>query len=449
MKRSKLHERFPEYSLRYTHPTICKTASKQTSGYFELPDGKNFFFWFFESLSSPSTDPLVLWINGGPGCSSMLGLLMGTGPCHVNEDSTKLISNPHSWTNKANIIYLDQPVNAGYSFNSNHSYHVVESNSAAVDVYIFLQLFLREFSQFAESDFHLAGESYAGHYLPAIATIITEENAKEESHLIPLKSLLIGNGLTDPLTQYQYYKSMACTPSSHGVTLVSSFEKCQELESHQTECQNLIQACYKQTNFTHPQDSNEICKAATGVCNKILVNPIIATSKQLNIYDIRRPCEDGILCYDYLSDIKTYLDRPETKSALGVNASSIGSFEICSGTVNADFQSTGDWMRPYVQQLTALLNQHIRILAYAGDADFLCNWMGIRAWTLQLLWYGQREYQNQQDNPWHSKRTPSAGLLRKHNELAFLRIFDAGHMAPYDQPEIGLEMFTRWISNDL
>ncbi|KAI7899375.1 Alpha/Beta hydrolase protein [Cokeromyces recurvatus] len=444
IKRSKLHESFPEYSLRYTYPTLCNTTSKQTSGYFELPDGKNFFFWFFESSKDY---PLVLWLNGGPGCSSMLGLLMGIGPCYVNNQGNELVSNPYAWTNKANIIYLDQPIDSGYSYHNNHSFHVVDTQTASIDVYVFLQLFFREFSEFAKSDFHIAGESYAGHYLPAIATTINEENLKENHYhpSIQLKSLMIGNGLTDPLIQYQYYKPMVCTPSSYGPPLISSSKKCQELESQQIVCQNWIKKCYKQ----HQQHevTTEMCKIASNICNSFLVKPII-DSTTLNMYDIRRQCEAGPLCYNYSSAIEKYLNRLETKSMLGVNATR--KFEICSNTVNANFYSTGDWMRPYsVQQIITLLDQGVKVLAYAGDADLLCNWMGIDAWTFELEWYGKENFQAQQEIFWKINDNETVGTLRKYNELTFLRLFNAGHMAYYDQPKIALEMFSQWISDSL
>ncbi|KAL9557438.1 hypothetical protein MBANPS3_001378 [Mucor bainieri] len=147
MKRS-VHAEFPDYSLRYTHPNLCDTGTKQTSGYFELPNGKNFFFWFFESNADPSHDPTMLWINGGPGCSSMMGLFMGIGPCHVNKKGDGALLNSQSWNQVANIIYLDQPVNSGYSYQENTTApHIDDSNAAAQDVYVFLQLFFKEFSR--------------------------------------------------------------------------------------------------------------------------------------------------------------------------------------------------------------------------------------------------------------------------------------------------------------
>ncbi|KAJ6520937.1 Alpha/Beta hydrolase protein [Mycena capillaripes] len=102
---------------------------------------KHLFFWFFESRSSPATDPLVLWLNGGSGGSSMLGHLTELGPCNIisaNETSP----NPYSWNTHANLLFLDQPVNAGNSYVGPNGEPVHSTQAAARDVFTFLQLFL-------------------------------------------------------------------------------------------------------------------------------------------------------------------------------------------------------------------------------------------------------------------------------------------------------------------
>ena len=90
----------------------------------------------------------------------------------------------------------------------------MNSDGAAEDIYTFLKLFFANNPQFAKNEFHIAGESYAGHYIPATAKVIfqkTEMHRKEASYTpINLASVLIGNGLTDPLAQYEKYPDMAC-----------------------------------------------------------------------------------------------------------------------------------------------------------------------------------------------------------------------------------------------
>ena len=96
-------------------PTICDSSVKQHSGYLDVAIGTKYFFWMFESRSKPSTDPLVLWLTGGPGCSSQLALLAENGPCNMAKNGTGTEKNPYSWTSNANVIWVDQPAATGFS----------------------------------------------------------------------------------------------------------------------------------------------------------------------------------------------------------------------------------------------------------------------------------------------------------------------------------------------
>lgn len=99
---------FSDYALRVTDPDICDPNVEQHSGYLDISDEKHLFFWFFESRTSPEDAPLVLWLNGGPGCSSSAGLLMELGPCRIQEGGQNVSYNEHGWNSHANIIFLDQ-----------------------------------------------------------------------------------------------------------------------------------------------------------------------------------------------------------------------------------------------------------------------------------------------------------------------------------------------------
>ncbi|ORY48638.1 hypothetical protein BCR33DRAFT_695781 [Rhizoclosmatium globosum] len=270
------HTDLPGYSLRTKDAKLCDANVKQSVGYLDV-EGKHFFYWFFESRSSPSTDPLILWLNGGPGCSSLTGLFMELGPCSVSEGGKDTPYNENSWNSNANIIFLDQPTTVGFSYSDNPSEDVSNTEDAARDVYAFLQLFLKSHPKFAASEFHVTGESYAGHYVPAIASTILAGNIDAEAPdndddllVINLTSIAIGNGLTDPLNQYEYYPEYACG-NPYGPVFEEA--ECKAMKTKIGTCKSLIEGCYRyQSQFT--------CVPSAIYCNAGLISPFQKTGAE-------------------------------------------------------------------------------------------------------------------------------------------------------------------------
>ncbi|KAF9326742.1 hypothetical protein BG006_009872 [Podila minutissima] len=430
------HESFPGVQMRLKEPKLCDNTVKQYSGYLDVGADKHFFFWFFESRNKPKSDPLTLWLNGGPGCSSLTGLFMELGPCAVKEDGSGTVFNPHSWNSNSSVIFLDQPTNVGFSYGDT----VSNTFTAAKDVYALLQVFFKEFPEYQRLDFHVAGESYAGHYIPAIGQEINTQNKLMSTPLhrppgiqhINLASLLIGNGLTDPKVQYEYYPEMACR-NSYGPVLDDA--TCNKMAEAYPACADLIQSCY---------DTNSVfrCLPAAAYCNKEMIAPY-QMSKQ-NPYDVRKKCEgDGGLCYPILDTIQEYLNQEDVKAALGVQ---VDEYKSCNMQINMRFMLQGDWMKPFHHMVPPLLEDGIRVLLYSGDADFICNWMGNKAWALELPWSGQAKLQEKKDKKWFANGD-HAGDVRTSGPLTYLRVFGAGHMVPYDKPAESLEMFNTWIRN--
>lgn len=131
-----------DYSLRLRSVDPSKLGIdtvKQWSGYMDYKDSKHFFYWFFESRNDPANDPIILWLNGGPGCSSFTGLLFELGPSSISADM-KPIHNPYSWNNNASMIFLEQPLGVGFSYGDEK---VSSTKLAGKDAYIFLELFLK------------------------------------------------------------------------------------------------------------------------------------------------------------------------------------------------------------------------------------------------------------------------------------------------------------------
>jgi len=424
-KRKKYGGDFKNKRLRVKKPNTLGIDEevKQLSGYLDVDDDKHFFFWFFESRNDPANDPVTLWLNGGPGCSSMTGLFMELGPASINSH-IKPDYNKFSWNSNSSVIFLDQPVNVGYSYSDTAT---KSTAAAAEDVYAFLTMFFEKFPQYGKQDFHIAGESYAGHYIPTFAAKILEH----EERNINLKSILIGNGLTDGLTQYKYYAPMAC--GEGGYKAVLSPSECDQMEAAYPRCSSLIQGCY---------DSQSVwrCVPASIYCNNVMMGPYQRTG--LNVYDIRGKCEDtSNLCYSEMGYIKSFMNKKEVMSALGAE---VDSFDSCNFDVNRDFLFNGDWMLPFHKFMPDILKK-IPVLIYAGDADFICNWLGNQAWTDALEWKGKSGFNHEKLAP-YLLGDKEVGQIKSSGNFTFLRLYQAGHMVPYNQPEPSLQMLNEWLS---
>jgi cathepsin A (carboxypeptidase C) len=108
----------------------------------------------------------------------------------------------------------------------------------------------------------------------------------------------------------------------------------------------------------------------------------------------------------------------------------------------------GDWMLNLMPQVAWMLdNTDLEVLVYSGDKDYIVNWRGGEAWTLATKWANKKEFNDQAYESWTVDGTP-AGEIRQYGNLHFLRVFDAGHMVPMDQPVHALAMLDRFIKND-
>lgn len=172
------------------------------SGYFTVSKlyNSNMFFWFFPSLQDPENAPVLLWLQGGPGSSSMYGLFSENGPFEIVSKS-QLKLRKETWSKEHNLLYIDNPVGTGFSF-TKYGYADNETQ-VGNDLFNVLQQFFTMFPKLQKNELYISGESYAGKYIPAISHTILQKNP-ESKLKINLKGVAIGNGLSDPATQLLY-----------------------------------------------------------------------------------------------------------------------------------------------------------------------------------------------------------------------------------------------------
>ncbi|WVQ81660.1 hypothetical protein IAT38_003785 [Cryptococcus sp. DSM 104549] len=449
------HPSFPLHRLRVVKPTLCDPTVHQLSGYLDISSTRHLFFWFQESRSKPADDPLVLWLNGGPGCSSTTGLLFELGGCNIKDKGENTTFNEFSWNEEANVLYLDQPIGVGYSYADEGE--VNNSPAAAEDVYAFLVLFISQFREYSKLDFHIAGESYAGTYIPNIASVIYKNNLALDLAPTPsvpkinFKSVMIGNGLTDPYNQFGSVPEWACQ-GPYAPYDDPQGPECVSLEAKAARCQNLISGCYR-TN------SRFTCVPAALYCWSMFND---LQQLGLNMYDVRRKCDksedaDGPLCYREMGWMETYLNKPAVKKELG--APDGVTFQSCNMQINQNFLLHGDGMHYAGGLLPELIEAGIRVLIYSGEADMLVNYLGCASVldNLSPPTAYSAAYAAAPIHPFtsssssHAKNTThgyTKAAGHGAGNIAFVAFENAGHMVPHDDPVGALTMFTRWLKNE-
>ncbi|CAG8455131.1 3015_t:CDS:2 [Rhizophagus irregularis] len=365
----------PTYSI--VSSKLCDPNVKQYSGYIRVDQFTNLFFWFFESRNNPKGSPLTLWLNGGPGCSSMIGLFQEMGPCRSMVGGADVEVHPESWNEVSNLLFIDQPVDTGFSFGKKI---VATTEHASLNLYTFLQKFFEKFPEYSKMDFHIFGESYAGHY--------------------------------------------------NGPKLNSS--ELAAMRSELPECLQSIDLCYTTGNVVDCINAIETCLFSKYYSHFI--------NSGLNPFDIRTSIAT-INTYPP-KDYEIYLTKPEIMAAIGAQKN----YANCSKDSFDRFVYQGDLEQSHKADVEYLLYRGFPVLLYYGDADFRCNWFSGRELVDALIWKFQSDFNNATVKKWTVGNT-IAGEIKSFDKLTFIRIYEAGHEAPFYQPVNSLEMFTKWINN--
>ncbi|KAJ7630217.1 serine carboxypeptidase [Roridomyces roridus] len=440
------HPAFPNYNVRIKKSAFCDETVSAYTGYIDI-EARHIFFYFFESRNDPDTDDVIFWTNGGPGCSSSLGLFMELGPCRIS-DGNGTSFHPESWNTNANIFFVDQPVGVGFSY-AEYGESVSTTEEGAKDIAAFVFVFFEHFSKFKGRAFHMTGESYGGRYVPLFAAEVYDQNARlaaEGYTPINLESVMIGNGMTDLLHQRTSSFEIQCTHASFAPTL--SIAECVQMKQMIPRCeQRLKESCIDIFDAVD-------CAAAGAYCDTYFTEPFRRSER--NPYDISLPCSPEEraenLCYPVTAHIRDYLSRPSVREALGVDPSVHANFTSCDATVGTAFREHMDIFQHATQDyLGALLERGVRVLIYVGTYDWSCNWVGNERWTLEMQWSGREAFNKEALKPWavgDLAGNGRAGLVRSAKGLTFLTVDSAGHMVPYDKPKEALDMVQRWISGE-
>lgn len=295
---------------------------------------KSRWFWFFEARSNPTTAPLATWFNGGPGCSSMIGLFQENGPCHfVNGASTPSL-NPYSFNSYANMLYIDQPIGTGFSYGDDP---VTSTVTAAPYVWTLLQAFYAQFPQYENRNFGIFTESYGGHYGPEFAEYFESQNAAitkgtVKGQDIKLIALGINNGWFDATLQEKAYVDFAYNNTYKPI--ITAAQHTSFIDTYNSKCAPALAKCSS-------TGSNANCKNSDNTCYSDIEGPLTTTSANggaaaydFDVYDVRQPSKDPYPPQSYAS----YLAQPSVTSAIGAKST----YAECPNAPYDKFASTGD-----------------------------------------------------------------------------------------------------------
>ncbi|KAK7974103.1 hypothetical protein PG989_015951 [Apiospora arundinis] len=474
--------------IEYKEPGICETTPgvKSYSGYLTLPSTRlqpyeqKLFFWFFEARVSPETAPLSIWLQGGPGTASMDQAIGENGPCLVpHADANATVLNPWSWNNHANLLYIDQPAQTGFSydvatpgvldavtgaifpgdswtgplnhtalngtFSSQDSTKFVNTTAVAAEaIWEFLQIWMSEFSAYRRDKISVWTESYGGHYAPAIARLLQSRAYDLGAVPVTVGTVGIISGFIDFLTQFEYFPSFAVN-NTYGIQAYDPEVAASAASNYSAAggCKEQVEACRALTpnGYRDQYGANDTVTQACGGASVWCWTNVYAAYDALSgrdYFDITRLTPVSVpppYVYGFLS-------QDWVMKALGVQVN----YTYNSNPTADGFLASGDFaFGGFKEDLGSLLDDGVKVALIHGDRDFRCNWVGGEAVSLAIDYENKHDFAAAGYAPITTNESYVGGFVRQYGGFSFSRVFQAGHGIGYNQPETAYRIFTRTI----
>ncbi|XP_039173920.1 serine carboxypeptidase-like 40 [Eucalyptus grandis] len=391
--------------------------------------GRAFYYYFAEAGRNKDSVPLLLWLNGGPGCSSFgIGAMQELGPFRVHSDGKTLYRNKFAWNIAANVLFLESPAGVGFSYsNATADYRTNGDSKTAEDNYVFLLNWLERFPEYKNRDFYISGESYAGHYAPQLAYNILFNNKKANKTIINLKGIIIGNAAinyeTDERGMYEYF-------ATH--TLIS---------------QETWYAIQKYCDFLPNVTQVSQCKSAKlDAENEVFPH--------IDIYDIyaprclsfnltSRPKKTNIMeldpCGGYY--VRAYLNREDVQEALHANVTKLDhDWERCSEVIHP----WGDSPPTVLPLLQEFMSNGLRVWVYSGDTD---GRVPVTSTQRSLSKMGLPT--KSPWRPWFLGGEVGGYVQVYEGDLTFATVRGAGHKVPISRPRRALSLISHFLAGSL
>ncbi|SCV04568.1 LAME_0H19460g1_1 [Lachancea meyersii CBS 8951] len=399
----------------------------------------NYFFWKFHDnsgrASEKANNTLIFWLNGGPGCSSMDGALMESGALRIDSDG-KAYLNEGGWHTRGDVVFVDQPAGTGFStVGANKKY---DSDLLDVSQHFlnFLHNYFHVFPDDLAKNVILAGESYAGQYIPYFAQAILNNNSEEESTKINLKALLIGNGWMDPNRQ-----SLSYIPFAFQKGLIQKGDsRLSKLLNQQELCQNKLNSDHDDRfSFSECDDILGVLLDVTRVMKDSEGKNVDTNQQCTNMYDLRLKDSYPSCGMNWPADLPNvakFFGTTGVIEALHLDSEKVPNWHECDDKVSGHL--TNPTSRASAHILPSILESGLEVVLFNGDQDIICNNLGVETLISELSWNGEKGFTvNMQYYDWmykeeQSDNITSAGFVKYERNLTFISVYNASHMVPFD-----------------
>ncbi|KAM6450181.1 putative serine carboxypeptidase CPVL isoform 1-T2 [Liasis olivaceus] len=396
---------------------------KSYSGYLTVnkTHNSNLFFWFFPAQVQPEKAPVLLWLQGGPGGTSMFGLFVEHGPYVVQKNLT-LTKRMFPWTSKFSMLYIDNPVGTGFSFTDDGKGYAKNEDDVGRDLYSAVVQFFQLFPDYQKNDFYATGESYAGKYVPAIGYYIHSNNPTAKIK-INFKGVAIGDGLCDPEVMLGGYAEFL-----YQIGLVD--EKQRVYVQNQT---NLGQQYIQQKKWKEAFEVFDTLLNGDKTGSPPYIQTITGCSNYYNFLQCQEPTDQ-----EYFGKL---LSLPNIRKSIHVGNLTFHDGSIVEEHLIEDIMKT---IKPWL----AILMDHYRVLLYSGQLDIIVAAPLTERFLPTVPWAKMKEYKNAERIVWriYDKDPEVAGYVRQVDEFYQVIVRGGGHILPYDQPERALDMMDRFIT---
>lgn len=428
-------------------------------------------YWFIESTGNPTTDPVVLWLNGGPGSSSLIGLLTENGQVMTNDHSLEelvdgvpqLFVNPYAWSTVANVLYLESPKGVGFSFCegvSSTNSCVNTDESTALDAYEFLVNFFAAFPEYKTNKFFITGESYAGIYIPMLMDQIDKDPLGAK--LTNFVGSAIGNGCwgnTVGTCDFSSGESLQINVEflgGHGMysqALRAEIDAaCGDFARVTPSCLLKLSKMEQQLGTYNVYNIYDNCGADQRRRRELMGQD---THKPMSFMDVRKKLAQAEILVEtkdsfsvtagYGEALNDYVCGGETAMTAWLSEPSVAeALHVTLNTPGMVYTKTAQNLLPLY---SSLINKY-QMLIYSGDTDGCVPYVGTEKWTRDLNFTVTNDWHQWMSETTHSSTLHKAGYAVTFDKFQFVTINAAGHMVPTYQPAYALTLFKKFLNNE-